>query len=316
MKTTLLLISIFLSCISNAQAPSSKQPKIAVFDIDLMVKATPEYAVIDSLILIYSPSELGARDYFEILQTEYKKFDSISLKADKYYGSERIKFLDSINNLKNQIDQSISYYKIKVKEEDSIRRKRLAGPLYEKVKAIADKIISQNKYDIILKPDAIKPGNKFDNMFIMVAKELGLSSLPIELLQIGDTDLNTVLQTNDSLTEEQAVKLAEQFIIDNGYTNLSADKSKLSYELFDEYENHIDSILKQRHNTLQAKAFCISEDKDRWNIGFLSVGVDPSKLDSLQRQADLSGRAVIIMKEEKEIKIAHKAPLFSQFKKL
>jgi hypothetical protein len=128
--------------------------------------------------------------------------------------------------------------------------------------------------------------------------------------------LTSAFQTNGSLTKEQAIKRAEQFVIDNRYTNLPAGKSKLSYELFDQYENNVDSILKRRHNTLQPKAFCIGEDKDRWDVGFLSVGVDLSKLDSLQRQTNLSGRAVIVMKDGKEIRIAHKEPLFSYFKKL
>lgn len=128
--------------------------------------------------------------------------------------------------------------------------------------------------------------------------------------------LNTAFQTNIPLTQEQAITLAEKFLIDNGYTSLPADKSKLSYELFDRYENNVDSILKRRHNSLQTKAFCISEDVDRWDVGFLYVSVDLSKLDSIQRQTNLSGRAVIVMKDGKEIRIAHKEPLFSHFRKL
>jgi hypothetical protein len=127
--------------------------------------------------------------------------------------------------------------------------------------------------------------------------------------------LTFAFQTKSDMTEEQAIKLAEQFIIDNGYTNLPADKSKLSYVLISKSDN-VDSILKRRHNTLQQKAFCIMENKDRWNVGFLSVRVDLSKLDSLQQQTNLSGRAVIIMKDGSEIGIAHQNPLFSHFKKL
>ena len=154
--------------------------------------------------------------------------------------------------------------------------------------------------------------NKIDTQIKSIIK---ISSLTIlsALLVCG---LTSAFQTNNPLTKVQAVKLAEKFIIDNGYTDLPADKSKLSYELFDQYENNVDSILKRRHNTLQPKAFCISEDKDRWDVGFLSVGVELSKLDSLQRQTNLSGRAVIVMKDGKEIRIAHKDPLFSYFKKL
>ena len=185
-KTTLLLISIFAASFCYAQSPYSKQNKIAVFDIDLMVQALPEYKIVDGLVLIYSPAESNAKEYVEIFQKERQRIDSISLQANKHSGTERLKFLDSINNMKNQIDQSIVYYRIKAKQEDSIIHRRLAGPLYEKVKAIADKIISQNKYDIILKPDALKQGDNFDNMFILVAKELKLTSLPLELLYIGN----------------------------------------------------------------------------------------------------------------------------------
>lgn len=128
--------------------------------------------------------------------------------------------------------------------------------------------------------------------------------------------LASAFKPNDQMTKEQAIKLAEQFVIDNGYTSLPADKSKLSYELFDNYDNNVDSILKRRHNTLQQKAFCISEDKDRWDVGFLSTSVDLNKLDSIQRQTNLSGRAVIVMKDGKEIRIAHKEPRFSFFKKI
>ena len=123
-------------------------------------------------------------------------------------------------------------------------------------------------------------------------------------------------QTNTQLTKEQAVKQAEQFIIYNGYTNLPANKSKLSYELFDHNDENVDTILKFRYNTLHPKAFFISESKDRWDVGFLSVSVNLNKIDSFQRQSNLSGRAVIVMKDGKEIRIAHKEPLFSNFEKL
>jgi|TARA_B110000211_G_scaffold228090_1_gene283762 hypothetical protein len=116
------------------------------------------------------------------------------------------------------------------------------------------------------------------------------------------------------LTKEQATELAEQFIIDNGYTNLPANKTKLSYELFD--GKNKDSLVARRKNTLHKKAFCISERDDRWDVGFLSTSVDLNKLESKKRETNLSGRAVIVMKDRKEIRIAHKDPLFSHFEKL
>ena len=122
-------------------------------------------------------------------------------------------------------------------------------------------------------------------------------------------------KSSDQLSKEEAIKLAEKFIVDNGYTSLPSDKSKLSYELFDS-ENNVDYILKGTRNSLNPKAFCISEDTDRWNVGFLSSSVDKSKLNSSQRNSNLKGRAVIVMKSGNEIRIAHKEPLFSYFEKL
>lgn len=117
-----------------------------------------------------------------------------------------------------------------------------------------------------------------------------------------------------NLTKEQAIKLAEQFIIDNGYTNLSANKDKLNYELFD--DKNKDKIVSRRKNTLHKKAFCISDGDDRWDVGFLSTSIDLNKLNSRKRETDLPGRAVIVFKNGKGIKIAHKDPLFSYFEKL
>ena len=117
------------------------------------------------------------------------------------------------------------------------------------------------------------------------------------------------------LSQEQAIKLAEQFIRDNGYTTFPADTSKLSYELFDS-RYKMDTILKRRHNTLQSKAFCIAEDGERWDIGFLVADIKINELNSIQRQSDLPGRAVIVYKNWTEIRIAHKTPAFSKFKKL
>ncbi|CAM1340873.1 hypothetical protein [Tenacibaculum amylolyticum] len=120
-------------------------------------------------------------------------------------------------------------------------------------------------------------------------------------------------QTNE-LTKEQAIELAEQFIIDNGYTNLFANKVKLSYELLDDRNKN--KVISRRKNTLHKKAFCISERDDRWDVGFLSTSIDLNKLDSKKRETNLPGRAVIVLKNGKGIKIAHKTPLFSYFEKL
>lgn len=119
-----------------------------------------------------------------------------------------------------------------------------------------------------------------------------------------------------SLTRDRAIKLAEKFVIENGYTDRPANRLKVVRELNDILDYTLENVLKRRYKTLQTKAFCIVEKGDSWHVGFLSVSVDLSNLDSLQRQTNLSGRVVIVPKNGKEIHIAHKMPLFSQFEKL
>ncbi len=128
--------------------------------------------------------------------------------------------------------------------------------------------------------------------------------------------LTSACRFNNQIPKDEAVKKAEQFISVNGYTNLPADTSKISYELFDQLEENVDSVIKQRSNTLQPKAFCISENKDRWNVGFLLTSINSSELNSSDLKTDLPGRAVIVMKDQSEIRLAHKEPLFSRFEKL
>jgi hypothetical protein len=127
------------------------------------------------------------------------------------------------------------------------------------------------------------------------------------IINYGQVDTSEV-----GIRKEQAIKLAEQFIVDNGYTNLPANKSNISYELFD--ESSIDKLLKQRYNTLQSKASYISYDEDAWHIGFVGSNVNLKKLK--KNTKDIPGRSVIVRKDGKEIRISHKAPLFSKFIKL
>lgn len=116
----------------------------------------------------------------------------------------------------------------------------------------------------------------------------------------------------EGINKDEAVKVAEQFVKDNGYCSLPPDKGKLQYELYDGYLGGDDSVLKHRRNSLQCHAFCFREDSLKWNIGFLSSKV--TKMPNVV--SDLPGRAVIISKDGKEVRMAHKSPLFSKFRKL
>jgi hypothetical protein len=71
---------------------------------------------------------------------------------------------------------------------------------------------------------------------------------------------------------EEAVRLAEQFIARNGYTDVppTKNKSRIAMEHI-EWESNIKDILKERHNTLHRKAYGYSRGgrfKDGWIIAF------------------------------------------------
>lgn len=122
--------------------------------------------------------------------------------------------------------------------------------------------------------------------------------------------------SDQNRTKEEAIHLAESFISQNGYTKEEPDRSKIKLELFDNYEENIDSVLKRRFNSLHPDAYCISEDSNSWHVGFLFSGVDLNKLDSANYFRNIRGRAVIVPKVGDAIRIAHKEPILAVFKRI
>src|SRR4051812_37083085 len=84
------------------------------------------------------------------------------------------------------------------------------------------------------------------------------------------------------LSQEQAIELAEKFIADNGFTLAEPNKANLFFEMFEETKD-TEEILKQRRNSLHPKAFCISNDGDGWDIGFLSTQIKIENLTPQQK---------------------------------
>ncbi|TGE23607.1 hypothetical protein [Hymenobacter metallicola] len=125
-----------------------------------------------------------------------------------------------------------------------------------------------------------------------------------------------VLAQAQEVSQQQAIQVAEVFIQQNGYTFNPAKASAFQYELFDAEEKDVRAILNARRNSLHPKAFCIIERPDSWHVGFLSTSERLLSLNASQRQADLAGRVVVVSKHKKEVSMAHKEPLFSNFKKL
>ena len=114
--------------------------------------------------------------------------------------------------------------------------------------------------------------------------------------------------------EEKAIRIAEEFIAQNGYTDLPPAKDKLSYETV-ETASSVDEMLKWRHGTLDRKAYGIIYRGRMGTKGGRTVvfRVNPR----YGKEWDEWGRAVTMDKDFKNIRVEHKMfPLANVDKKL
>jgi len=182
------LLSLFIvpAVLFTVEKTHAQQVKVGVFDIDVMVRAMPEYSKVDSLLQIYERDSIGPQ--YDKFVTQYKTLDS-TYKADSLdvaTGKKPKAMWDSTAKQRQQVAiylmnwQQISQYNTEQK------RGQLAQPLYQQVVNAYKKILDTKKYALIIKPGAFEQGSTVvDNLFISVAKELKLQSLPRELVMLG-----------------------------------------------------------------------------------------------------------------------------------
>ena len=102
------------------------------------------------------------------------------------------------------------------------------------------------------------------------------------------------------LSEAEAIRLAEQFIAQNGYTDLPADKNTFAYESI-EWESNVDEMLKGRRGTLERKAYGLVRERKSapgWTIVFRYK--HPST-----RQMRRNGRAVTMSLNSSDTRVEH-----------
>jgi len=154
---------------SNAQtAPAFK---IGVFDLDLMVRALPEYRSVDSLTQLYERDTL-AQEY-QIYMSEYQRLDS-TWKSDSASGKPK-SVLDYTFNQKQQMQFNLVYWQQIAQNKSDQYRGSLAAPLYQRVVTAYKKVVAAKKYNLILKPDSYEVGFPIENMFPLVAKEMNVT---------------------------------------------------------------------------------------------------------------------------------------------
>ncbi|HWB24955.1 MAG TPA: OmpH family outer membrane protein [Chitinophagaceae bacterium] len=160
---------------------ASAQIKVGVFDIDAMVQSMPGYSTVDSLLRVYQADSLNAE--YQTYLGEYQRLDS-TLKADSAAKAPATKI-----QFENQQKQQVMAYLVNwnTYTQNKLQQKQgvLAQDLYEQVSASYQKILKSKGYTLVLKPGAYEFGSKVDNLFISVAKDLKLTTLPQELLILG-----------------------------------------------------------------------------------------------------------------------------------
>jgi Skp family chaperone for outer membrane proteins len=159
---------------SNAQTATFKA---AVFDIDIMVQAMPEYRNVDSMTQIYERDTLGTE--YQIYSSEYQRLDS-TFKADSAAKKPQT-VLDYTNNQKQQMAYYLVYWQRIAQTKSDNYRAQLAQPLYMRVVNAYKKVLAVKKYNLILKTNTYEVGTPIDNLFPLVAKEMNVT-LPPELM--------------------------------------------------------------------------------------------------------------------------------------
>ena len=185
MKKVFFSVLILTAVLFAGKDVHAQQMKIGVFDIDIMVQVMPEYRNVDSLLQIYQNDSLNAE--YEVYTNEYKRLDS-TYKADSVLvaqGKKSKALLDYTEGERKKMTTNIVYWQQIAQNKFENKRGQLAQPLYRQIADAYKKVIDTKKYTLILKPQSYEIGSNVDNLFISVAKELKLTSLPQELLQFG-----------------------------------------------------------------------------------------------------------------------------------
>lgn len=182
-----VFIALFGTCFMlSAKNVLAQSLKVGVFDIDLMVQAMPGYHAVDSLVQRYEADSLAVE--FQYYQNEFQRLDS-TYKIDSALvasGKKSKALLDFTAQERRKMGLNLVYWQQIAQEKSNNKRSQYAQPLYEAVASAYKKVLARNKYALILKPQTYEAGFAIDNLFISVAKELKLPSLPQELVYLGD----------------------------------------------------------------------------------------------------------------------------------
>ena len=173
MKKVLFVAMAFAGLLFAGNSVQAQAVKVGVFDIDIMLQAMPGYRAVDSLLQIYEQDSL--RGEYDFAMREYNRLDS-TYKADST-AKAPASVLNYVKQQRNEIATTIIYWQQISQRKTEGKRQELAGPLYERIIPAYQKVIRDNNYLVVLKPDAIEfiGSSKVENLFEKVAKELKIT---------------------------------------------------------------------------------------------------------------------------------------------
>src|SRR5690606_30227801 len=94
-----------------------------------------------------------------------------------------------------------------------------------------------------------------------------MSKIKIELIYI--LLLFTSCASTQNLTENQAIEIAESYVIEQGYSDKKIDlkKTEIDSDILDQYQTP-EKVAELRHNLLNSKAVYSKKTDNGWIIGF------------------------------------------------
>lgn len=130
-----------------------------------------------------------------------------------------------------------------------------------------------------------------------------------------NTENQNKAEVKSETPEQKAVRLAEEFIKRNGYTNEPADKNHLSHESI-EISADTDEILESRKNSLEAKAYAVSPrgkvGQKGWTVAFRHT---KSRIKDLSDNYKSLGRAVTMNENFENLRVEHKDIFLNKLEK-
>ncbi|MDC6367170.1 MULTISPECIES: hypothetical protein [Flavobacteriaceae] len=105
--------------------------------------------------------------------------------------------------------------------------------------------------------------------------------------------------STNKISEEQAIRIAEKFIVQNGYTNseIKIDTNQIAAD-FGETQMSKDRILELRYNTLEPHVSFKSKKMGKWTFGFRN-----SRDSSRYQLVKLSGNGKKIWVVHQDVKV-------------